>query len=111
VRAFVKAADWSSLPRNREAALDVWARSGTPRNVLAEDFSGPLKAAQIPLIDELFVAGLKVGVDFSLRNKLIRQPFDVDAWVDRRYLDTALRDLNLVGYWQPRHAPPSLAKQ
>jgi sulfonate transport system substrate-binding protein len=111
VRAFVRAADWSSLPRNREAALDIWARSGTPRNVLAEDLSGPLKTAQIPLIDELFVAGLKVGVNFSLQNKLIRQPVDVDAWIDRHYLDTALRDLNLVGYWQPRHAPPSLAKQ
>jgi sulfonate transport system substrate-binding protein len=111
VRAFVKAAYWTSFPRNREAALDIWARSGTPRKVLAEDFAGPLKTAQIPLIDDLFVAGLKVGVDFSLRNKLIRQPFDVDAWIDRRYLDAALRDLNLVSYWQPRHAPPTLAKQ
>jgi sulfonate transport system substrate-binding protein len=111
VRAFVRGSQWSSLPRNRDAALDIWARSGTPRKVLAEDFAGPLKVAQIPLIDELFVAGLKVGVDFSLRNKLIRQPVDVDAWIDRRYLDGALRDLNLVGYWEPRHAPPSLAKQ
>jgi len=111
VKAFVKAAQWTSLPQNREAALDIWSKSGTPRKVLAEDFTGPLKLAQIPLIDDLFVAGLKVGVDFSLRNKLIRQPFDVDAWIDRRYIDAALRDTNLVGYWQPRHAPPSLAKQ
>ena len=87
------------------------ASTRLPRKVLAEDFAGPLKTAQIPLIDDLFVAGLKVGVDFSLRNKLIRQPFDVDAWIDRRYLDAALRDLNLVSYWQPRHAPPTLAKQ
>ncbi len=111
VRAFVRAAQWSAIPGNRDAALDIWAKSGTPRKVLGEDFAGPLKQAQIPLIDELFVAGLKVGVDFSVRNKLIRQPFDVDAWIDRHYLDAALRDLNLVSYWQPRHAPPSLAKQ
>jgi sulfonate transport system substrate-binding protein len=111
VRAFVKAAAWSAQPANRNAALDIWAKSGTPRNVLAEDFTGPLKTAQIPLIDDLFVSGLKVGVDFSVRNKLIRQPFDVDAWIERKYLDAALRDTNLVGFWQPRHAPPSLAKQ
>jgi sulfonate transport system substrate-binding protein len=111
VRAFVKAAAWSAQPANRNAALDIWAKSGTPRNVLAEDFAGPLKTAQIPLIDDLFVAGLKVGVDFSLRNKLVRQPFDVDAWIERKYLDAALRSTNLVAFWQPRHAPPSLAKE
>lgn len=111
VRAFVKASNWTALPRNREAALDIWARSGTPRKVLAEDITTPLKYVDIPLIDELFVAGLKIGVNFSLQNKLIRQPFDVDTWIDRRYVDAALRDLNLVGYWQPRQAPPALAKQ
>jgi sulfonate transport system substrate-binding protein len=111
VRAFVKASNWTALPRNRESALDIWARSGTPRKVLAEDITTPLKYVDIPLIDELFVAGIKIGVNFSLQNKLIRQPVDVDAWIDRRYVDSALRDLKLVGYWQPRPAPPSLAKQ
>jgi sulfonate transport system substrate-binding protein len=111
VRAIVKAANWTAEPRNRDGVLDIWARSGTPRKVIAEDLAGPLKDIDIPVVDELFVAGLKIGVDFSVRNKLIRQPFDVDAWIDRRYVNAALHDLNLVSYWQPRHAPPSLAKQ
>jgi sulfonate transport system substrate-binding protein len=111
VRAVVKAANWAAQPQNHNGVLDIYAKSGTPRKVLAEDLSGPLKDSIIPLIDELFVAGLKVSVDFSVRNKLIRQPFDVDAWIERRYDDAALHDLNLVSYWQPRHAPPSLAKQ
>jgi sulfonate transport system substrate-binding protein len=111
VRAIVKAANWTAQAHNREGVLDIWARSGTPRKVLAEDMSGPLKDTDIPVIDDLFVAGLKIGVDFSVRNKLIRQPFDVDTWIDRRYVDAALRDLKLVSYWKPRHAPPSLARQ
>ena len=111
VRAIVKAANWTAQPHNRDAVLDIWAKSGPPRKVIAEDLSGSLKDTDIPLIDELFVAGLKIGVDFSVRNKLIREPFDVDAWIDRRYVNAALRDLNLVSYWQPRHAPPSLAKE
>jgi sulfonate transport system substrate-binding protein len=111
VRGFVKASYWSAQPANRQAALEIWSRSGTPLKVLNEDFTTPLKEAQIPLIDDLFVAGLKVGVNFSLQNKLIRQPVDVDAWIDRRYLDAALKDLDLVSYWQPRHAPPALAAQ
>ena len=111
VRGFIRAAYWSAQPGNRSAALDIWARSGTPLKVLDEDFTTPLKEAQIPLIDDLFVAGLKVGVNFSLQNKLIRAPVDVDAWIDRRYVDGALRHLNLVSFWQPRHAPPALAAQ
>ncbi len=111
MRAIVKAANWASQPQNHNGVLDIYAKSGTPRKVLGEDQTGPFKESIIPLIDELFVAGLKISVDFSARNKLIRQPFDVDAWIDRRYDDAALRDLNLVSYWQPRHAPPSLAKQ
>jgi len=111
VRAIVKAAKWTAQSHNHDAALDIWARSGTPRKVLAEDLPGPLKDTEIPLIDELFITSLKIGVDFAVRNKLIRQPFDVDAWIDRRYLNAALHDLNLASYWQPRHAPPSLAKE
>jgi sulfonate transport system substrate-binding protein len=111
VRAIVKAANWTAQPHNRDAVLDIWAKSGPPRKVIADDLAGSLKDTDIPLIDELFVAGLKIGVDFSVRNKLIREPFDVDAWIDRRYVNAALRDLNLVSYWQPRHAPPSLAKE
>ena len=61
--------------------------------------------------EPVYIAGIKIGVNFSLQNKLIRQAVDVDGWIDRRFVDVALRDLNLVGYWQPRKAPPSLAKQ
>jgi sulfonate transport system substrate-binding protein len=111
VRGFVRAAYWSAQPANRSAALDIWSRSGTPLKILDEDFTTPLKEAQIPLIDDLFVAGLKVGVNFSLQNKLIRQPVDVDAWIDRRYIDGALKELKLASYWQPRRAPSSLAAQ
>jgi sulfonate transport system substrate-binding protein len=109
LRAFLKAARWGAEDRNRERVIDIWAKSGTPRKVLAEDLVGPLKEVDIPIIDDLFVTGLKVGVAFSLKNELIRQPVDVDAWIDRSYLDAALRDLSLAGYWQPRHVPPSLA--
>jgi sulfonate transport system substrate-binding protein len=108
-RAFVRAAQWTADDRNREKVIDIWAKSGTPRNIIAEDLVGPLKPVDLPIIDDLFVSGLKVGVTFSLQNKLIRQPIDVNAWIDRTYLDAALQDLRLVSYWHPRPAPPSLA--
>ena len=110
VRAYVKAAHWSADPKNREKVLDIWARSGTPRNVLAEDSTGSLKDAVTPIIDPLFVDGLKVGVDFTVRNKLIRQPFNVDEWIDRSYIDAALRDLKLVNFWPPRRVTASSEK-
>jgi sulfonate transport system substrate-binding protein len=108
-RAFVRGAQWTADDRNREKVIDIWAKSGTPRNIVAEDLVGPLKEVDIPVIDDLFVSGLKVGVAFSLQNKLIRQPIDVDTWIDRSYLDAALADLRLAAFWHPRPAPPSLA--
>jgi sulfonate transport system substrate-binding protein len=103
VRAFVKAAFWTAQPKNREAVLDIWAKSGTPRPVLAEDISGnPLKLVDIPLIDSVFVDGLKAGVAFSLQNKLIRRPVDVDTWIDRSFVEAALHDLSLAAFWTPR---------
>jgi sulfonate transport system substrate-binding protein len=109
VRAYVRAARWTADERNREQVFDIWAKSGTPRKLIAQDITGPLKLTDIPVIDGLFVNGFKIGVAFALQNKLIRQSIDVDAWIDRSYLDAALRELRLAAFWPARPVPPAFA--
>lgn len=105
VRAFIKAAHWLALEKNRSATFDMWVQSGRPRRSFLEDFSGlPLKTGNSPLIDDFFVAGYKSGVSFALAQRLIRKPVDVDAWIDRSYVDDALRSLDLAGFWPAQPA-------
>jgi sulfonate transport system substrate-binding protein len=103
VRAYVKSARWGGEERNRTAALDIWGLAGTPRAVLAESFQDVNLRNQLdPRLDAFYLATLRSEVAFAQANKLIRSPVAIDAWVDRSYVDAALRDLDLVSFWSPR---------
>ena len=41
---------------------------------------------------------------FSLDQKLIRKTFDINAWIDDRYLKKAVADLGYRGFWTSRDA-------
>jgi hypothetical protein len=41
---------------------------------------------------------------FSLDSKLVKQSFDVDAWVDRKAQSDALKALGYENYWKPHDA-------
>jgi sulfonate transport system substrate-binding protein len=106
VRAWVKAAHWGSLDANRAAVLDIWARAGTPRTTLEQNFTGvSLKRQNDPLLDGFYLAQLRNDAAFALDNKLIRRQVDVDGWVDRSFIDGAIHDLTLQEYWAPRALP------
>jgi sulfonate transport system substrate-binding protein len=91
--------------RNRAAALDIWGLAGTPGVVLAESFHGVNLRNQLdPRLDGFYEATLKSEVAFAQANRLIRSPVDIDAWIDRSYVDAAIRDLDLVSFWSPRTA-------
>lgn len=105
VKAYVKAAHWASLEENRNELLDLWALSGTAREALAEDLAGQdLKGRNTPLIDAFYRDQYKEGVRFAQENKLIRNPIDLDAWIDPTHLKAALKELNLETFWTERGA-------
>lgn len=103
VKAFVKAAHWSSLEENREALIDLWALSGSPRAALAEDLAGQdLAQRNNPRIDGFYRAQYVNAVAFAQENRLIRAPIDLDAWIDPSFLDAALKELKLESFWPER---------
>lgn len=100
VRTAVESARWASDEKNREEVLRTWARAGTPYEHWKEDFDGePLRVRLNPNFDPFLVARYKDAVDQAYRFRLSRARFDVDQWIDQRYLRTALDDLKLQTYW------------
>jgi sulfonate transport system substrate-binding protein len=100
ITAIVKAAYWSSQEENRQALFDIWARSGRPASVYRADFdSQTLKYRNSPLIDDYLVNAYRVQAKQAKEYGLIRRDVSVDGWFDPRFLDVALRQLNLEHFW------------
>jgi sulfonate transport system substrate-binding protein len=108
VRGLVRAAEWLSHDENREEALQIWAKSGTPYVALREEFDGlSLKEAFNPLLDDFFVNQYCDATAFSRSERLIRNDIDLNAWFAPRYLERALTALGLGTYWPRRDATGS----
>lgn len=60
-----------------------------------------LRDRSSPLLDAFYLANVERGVRFSIHNKLIKAGFDVDSWIVRPGLDTALKALGYDKFWQP----------
>jgi sulfonate transport system substrate-binding protein len=100
VNVSVRAAKWSSDEANRDEVLRLWARAGTPYEHWKEDYAGePLRVRLNPNFDPFLVGRYKDAIEQAQRFKLSRAKFDADPWIDRRYLNTALRAQGLETYW------------
>jgi sulfonate transport system substrate-binding protein len=100
VNTAVRAARWSSDEANREEVLRLWARAGTPYEHWKEDYDGePLRVRLNPNFDPFLVGRYKDAIEQAYRFKLSRAKFDADPWIDRRYLNVALREQRLETYW------------
>jgi sulfonate transport system substrate-binding protein len=105
LETFLRAADFASREENRNELYDIWARAGQSRASVATDYDGDsLRERANPLLDAFYVANATRGVRFSLDQKLIKQGFDVETWVDRTSLDAALKSLGYDNLWKPHDA-------
>jgi sulfonate transport system substrate-binding protein len=105
LEAFLRASHFASLEESRSELYDIWARAGQSRAAVAADYDGDsLRDRANPLLDEFFTGNVKRGVKFAIDNKLIRQGFDVDAWIDRQSFNDALRSLGYENLWTPHDA-------
>ncbi len=90
VDAVVRTARWASDEVNREEVLRLWARAGTPYEHCKEAYAGePLRGRLNPTFDAFLVARYKDSLLYAQKFKLTRATFDVDAWIDTRYVNAA----------------------
>jgi sulfonate transport system substrate-binding protein len=105
VRAGLKATRWAADEANRETLFKLFARIGIPEEIWRKEYEGvPLAERLSPLLDPYIVARYELALKESLRFGLLRREFDVNAWIDRSFLDRALKDLKLAGFWKPQDA-------
>lgn len=109
VTGFVKAAQWLEDDKNRDEAFKIWSRAGSPIEVIAKSNAGsPLGQKYNPRLDDFFKSRYQSGIAFDREQKLIRRDVDLDAWVDRSYVDNAVKSLNLQTLWPDRSATGAL---
>jgi sulfonate transport system substrate-binding protein len=105
LKAFLRAAYFSSQEQNRQDLYDIWARAGQSRAVVALDYDGDsLRDRANPLLDDFYAANVKRGVRFAVDDKLIKVDFDVESWLDRPGLAAALKAQRYDKFWQPHDA-------
>ena len=79
----------------------TWSKTGQAYSNYKEDYEGtPLRTRQSPLFDEFFINHYRDAVRASVEFKLIRNAFDVDAWIEPKYLNHALKEFKLENHWE-----------
>jgi sulfonate transport system substrate-binding protein len=104
VRQYVQASKWfADQERDPSEAYRLWSRSGVPFSNFKEDWQGEsVRDRSSPLVDAALIARYKKNVADAKRYGLIRNTFDVDAWVDTSILSEVLKEEKLEGYWKPQ---------
>ncbi|WP_111861522.1 ABC transporter substrate-binding protein [Acinetobacter sp. CFCC 10889] len=105
VNVLVKQAAWESNPTNKTELFKLWSKSGLPyANFVKANTGVDLKRHSAPIFDayniNLIKQKLKAGQDL----KLIRGNVDVDQWIEPKYVNNALKTLNLQTFWTPLNA-------
>ncbi|MCC6073924.1 ABC transporter substrate-binding protein [Pseudomonas sp. GCM10022188] len=100
VNGLVKTAAWVAAPENDKAAFELWAKSGTPvESLRAEQGELTLVRRYSPRLDEFFVDRYRATVAESKELGLLRGDVNVTAWVEPKYVDTAIKQLGLQKLW------------
>lgn len=102
LRVAVQTAKWVSDQEKGAIPLyQLWSKSGYPYSAFREDFESlSVKTSSSPLIDGYLKSQYKRAIEDAKRFGLIRSTIDFDSWVEPRFLNEILKELNLEHYWQ-----------
>lgn len=103
VKTLVLAAKWlSDQEANPAPVYQLWTRSGVTFANFKEDLGQTsLKVLSSPLLDEYIQTQYNANIQEAKRYGLIRKTFSFEEWVEPRFLNEVLHELNLEGYWVP----------
>ncbi|NTU52747.1 MAG: ABC transporter substrate-binding protein [Chlorobiaceae bacterium] len=101
VKRYVEAAKWGSEEVHRQGVLTANAKAGVAAADFTEDNKGrPLSDINNPTLTPALLNHFAGAIADAKRLGLIRQTVELDTWVDRSYINAALSDLQLEGYWK-----------
>lgn len=105
VRTLTEAAHWASLEENREAFFELSSLTGEPIETFHRDFADQrLIDRNNPLLDEFVRAQYRTQAALAREYGLLRRETETDSWFKPAYLDAAIADLGLAGFWETRNS-------
>ena len=107
--AYVRAYHWASQDDNRAEVIRLFARNGTPEDIVAREYSeGGLswKERWSPMFDEGLYEHYRSAIALAASKKIIPGPFDFRQSADDRFVLRAVQDLGIAGYWSA--SPPRI---
>lgn len=112
VGRFVSASKWiSDHDANPAPVFQLWTKSGVQFANYKEDYQGTsLKLSASPLVDPYLVSQVKQKIILAKRFGLIKNTFELEPLIETRFLNKALKDQGLEGYWPAVPASGQLAK-
>ena len=100
VRAYVQSALYQSKSENREETLHTMVTKAFTYPVVLQEYDGvAMKDIVVPLIDPFLRAHYEQSIAFAVENKLIRKPITAQEMFDSRFVEAAIKELNLADYW------------
>jgi sulfonate transport system substrate-binding protein len=109
VNVLLRTADFESNPANRIKVFQIWSKSGTSFGAWKQEYQDfKIEERDSPLFDDFYRAHYKRLLQAAIDLKLVRKRFDVDAWLDPKYLERGLAELGLQGRWKPMDADGKL---
>jgi len=100
VNAALKSNVWTTDPKNKAAVYQIWTKSGFGLSAWKNDHDWiPEIQRASPLFDPFYRAQYKRLLKIAIDLKLVRRPFDIDAWLDPSYLNQGIKDLKLEHHW------------
>jgi sulfonate transport system substrate-binding protein len=104
VKQLVVAAHWlSESEKDPTPVFQLWTKSGFTFSSFKEDWQGEdIKYRTSPLIDGYVASRYRLQIEEAQRFGLTRRGFSFEEWTDLRFLNQALKDLGLTGYWKQR---------
>jgi sulfonate transport system substrate-binding protein len=102
LKVYVKTAKWLAETPSTQV-YQLWTKTGKTFSSFREDYaSEDLKYKFSPLLDPYLAARYKYQLEQAKRLNLLRNTFVYEQWLEPKFLERALKELNLAGYWQPR---------
>jgi sulfonate transport system substrate-binding protein len=104
VKTFVLAAKWlADNEKDPSPVFQLWTKSGFTFSSFKEEWKEEdLKYKTSPLVDPYVASRYKLQIEEAKRLGLTRRTFTFEEWTDSRFLEQALKELDLGGFWQPR---------
>lgn len=102
VKILIQNAKWLAETPSTQV-YQLWTKSGTTFSAFREDGQNEDNKYRFsPLLDPYIAVRYKFQIDQAKRLSLLRNTFSFEQWVEPKFLNQALKELNLEGYWQPR---------